>query len=269
MKIIRSKIKLKKLIKNEKKLGFVPTMGAFHQGHISLIKKSIKQCDKTLVSIYINKQQFNKASDFKKYPRNIKDDILKIKNLKVNCLYLPTDKQIYPNGPNKKIYVSKFKTQLCGKSRPGHFEGVVDVIDRFLKIIKPKNIYLGEKDMQQFIILEDYIKKKFKNIKTVCCKTIRENNGLACSSRNVLLTQNEKNIGSHVYRFIKKNKKKILKKIISLSSLKKNIFSFGVNKIDYIKIVKINRILERSKIKNRYKIFIAYYLKSVRLIDNI
>jgi len=269
MKIIRSKIKLKKLIKNEKNLGFVPTMGAFHPGHLSLIKKSIIQCNKTLVSIYINKPQFNKKNDYFRYPRNLKKDILKIKNLKVDYLFLPTDREIYPDGENKKIHINKFKNQLCGKSRPGHFEAVVDVVERFLNISKPKRIYLGEKDMQQFKILEDYIRKKFKKTEIVCCKTIRENNGLACSSRNILLSQNQKNVGSRVYKFIKENKKKILKKIIPIPSLKKIFFSFGVNKIDYIKVVNINKILEHNKREKKYKIFIAYYLKSVRLIDNI
>ena len=269
MKIIRSKIKLKKLIKNEKNLGFVPTMGAFHPGHLSLIKKSIIQCDKTLVSIYINKPQFNKKNDYYRYPRNLQKDILKIKNLKVDYLFLPTDKEIYPDGANKKIHINKFKNQLCGKSRPGHFEAVFDVVERFLNISKAKKIYLGEKDMQQFKILEDYIHKKFKKTKIICCKTIRENNGLAYSSRNFLLTPKQKNIGSNVYNFIKLNKKKILKKLISLSFIKKNILSLGVDKIDYVKIINLNKIIKPYKKVKKYKVFVAYYLKSTRLIDNI
>jgi len=269
MKIIRSKIKLKKLIKNEKNLGFVPTMGAFHQGHLSLIKKSIIQCNKTLVSIYINKPQFNKKNDFNKYPRNLRKDIFKIKSLKVDYLFLPTEEEIYPDGPNKKIYINKFKKQLCGKNRPGHFEAVADVIERFLDLLKPRNVYLGEKDMQQFIILEDYIKKRFKKIKIICCKTVRENNGLACSSRNLLLSYKQKCIGSNVYKFIKLNKKRILKNLISVKHVKKNILSLGVDKIDYVKIININKIVKPYKKRKKDKIFIAYYLKSTRLIDNV
>ena len=140
MKIISNKNKLIKIINTEKNLGFVPTMGGIHLGHLSLIKKSIKQCNKTVVSIYVNKFQFNKKSDFKKYPRILKKDIKKIKNLKVNFLYLPKTIDLYPSGHNKNIKIDKFSKKLCGKNRPGHFKAVVDVVDRFIKIINPKKI---------------------------------------------------------------------------------------------------------------------------------
>ena len=145
MKIISNKIKIPKLIHNKKSLGFVPTMGGIHAGHISLITRSINECKKTIVSIFVNKQQFNNRKDFVKYPRVLKKDILKLKELKVDILYLPKEEDIYPDGYNKKIKISSFKKKLCGKFRPGHFEGVVDVIDRFIKIIKPSRIYFGER----------------------------------------------------------------------------------------------------------------------------
>ena len=135
MKIISHKNKLIKLIYNEKNLGFVPTMGGIHLGHISLIKRSIRECKKTIVSIFINKPQFNKKSDFIRYPRTLKKDISKLKKLKIHLLYLPSVKEIYPNGPNKSIKISSLEKKLCGKNRPGHFKAVVDVIDRFIKII--------------------------------------------------------------------------------------------------------------------------------------
>ena len=159
MKIISDKNSLIKFAHSEKNLGFVPTMGAIHRGHTSLVKKSINECDKTIVSIFINKPQFNKKSDFQKYPRILKKDISILKKLKVDYLYLPTEKQIYPDGPNKNIKISSFGKKLCGKFRPGHFEAVVDVIERFIKIIKPKKIYFGEKDMQQLKIIESFVKK--------------------------------------------------------------------------------------------------------------
>ncbi len=118
MKIISTKNKLIKIIRRDKNLGFVPTMGSIHSGHISLIKKSIKLCDKTIVSIFVNKPQFNRKSDFKKYPRVIKKDIYKIKKLKADLLYLPTEKQIYPKGINKNIKINPFGKKLCGKYRP-------------------------------------------------------------------------------------------------------------------------------------------------------
>ena len=195
------KNKVKNITKYEKNLGFVPTMGAIHAGHISLIKKSKKECDKTVVSIFVNKPQFNRKSDFLNYPKRLKKDIAIIKKTKVDILFLPEDKEIYPNGKNRKVRIDKFHNKLCGKFRPGHFNAVVDVVDRFAKIINPYKIYLGEKDMQQLKLIKSFFAKKHPKIKIVECKTIREKNGLALSSRNFLLSEKQKLIGSKIYRF--------------------------------------------------------------------
>ena len=269
MKIILKKDKLKELIQNEKNLGFVPTMGAIHKGHVSLVKKSISQCDKTIVSIFVNKPQFNKKIDYEKYPRTLKKDIQFLRRLKVNYLYLPLENQIYPNGQNKNIKISSFAKKLCGKFRPGHFKAVIDVVDRFIEIIKPKRIYFGEKDMQQLKIIGDFIKKNHKNIKVVCCKTIREKNGVACSSRNFLLSTKEKAIASKIYKLLKNAKNKMIKNKKTLKLIKRKIHKLGVSKIDYIKILDINKIIKPYIKNNKYKIFIAYYLRDTRLIDNI
>ena len=150
MKIIQNKKKLKVLIHKEKNLGFVPTMGAIHIGHLSLIKNTISQCKKTLVSIYVNKPQFDKENDYSNYPRTIKNDISILRRLNVDYLYIPKHGQIYPDGYNTKIKINSFSKKLCGKYRHGHFEAIVDVIDRFLNIIKPNKIYLGKKDFIWF-----------------------------------------------------------------------------------------------------------------------
>ena len=269
MKIILKKTALIKLIGSETDIGFVPTMGAIHNGHISLIKKSIKQCDKTIVSIFVNKPQFNKKTDYAKYPRSIKKDIRKIRKLKIDFLYLPKAKEIYKNDPNKKIKIDSLEKKLCGKYRPGHFRAVVDVIDRFIKIINPKRMYLGKKDMQQLIIIKNFVKKKYPKIKIVGCKTIRENNGLAFSSRNFLLSNNEKINASKIYKLIRNNKNKIINKKVSLNFIKKNMIELGAKKIDYVNILDLNKLIYPRIIKKNYKVFIAYYLKSTRLIDNI
>ena len=160
MKIFLNKKELINTINNKNSLGFVPTMGAIHIGHISLIQRSLAENDKTIVSIFINKPQFNRNSDFKKYPKIINKDISILKKVKIDYLYIPTNKQIYPNGYSKNIKISSFGKKLCGKYRPDHFEAVADVIERFIKIIKPKKIYMGEKDMQQLKIIEDFVNKK-------------------------------------------------------------------------------------------------------------
>jgi len=269
MKIILHKNKLKKLIQNEKSLGFVPTMGSIHAGHLYLIKKSISQSNKTVVSIFVNRGQFNRKADYLSYPRVLKKDISIIKKLKIDYLFLPTNKQIYPNGVNNKIKITSFSKKLCGKNRPGHFKSVVDVIDRFLKIINPKYIFLGQKDFQQVKVIEDYILKNKIKTKVIECKTVREKNGIAYSSRNSLLSYKEKDIGSEIYKILLKNKKYIIKKKVLISKIKKKIFNLGVHKIDYIKVLNVNNILYRRKKNKKYRIFIAYYLGDTRLIDNI
>ena len=269
MKIIKSKNKLIKLIDKEKKLGFIPTMGAIHLGHLSLIKKANRECSKTIVSIFINKPQFNKKSDFINYPRSMKSDISSLKKNKVNYLFIPSFTQMYPEGSNKKIKISPFKKKLCGKFRAGHFESVVDVIERFLKIIKPKRIYLGNKDMQQLKIVEEFIKRNHINTKVVGCKTVREKNGVALSSRNLLLTKKEKIIASKIYYLIINNKKNLVNNVNYTNKIKKRIFKLGVKKIDYIQKININKIIKPFKNKKKFRIFIAYYLGKTRLIDNI
>jgi len=269
MKIILSKNKLTKLLQMETNIGFVPTMGAIHLGHISLIDKSVSQCNKTVVSIFINKPQFNRKNDYQKYPRSLSKDISELRRHKVDYLYLPKINQIYPHGYNKKLKINSLEKKLCGKFRPDHFKAVADVIDRFIKIIKPTKIYFGNKDMQQLKIIEDFVKKNKIKSKVIGCKTVREKNGIPYSSRNFLLNENEKFTASKIYNIIVNEKQNLIKKKISLKNLKYKISKLGVNKIDYLEIHDVNKLVKPFKKKSNYKIFIAYYLGSVRLIDNI
>ena len=269
MKIFFNKLELTNALKEQKNLGFVPTMGSLHKGHLYLIKKSFSLCSKTIVTIFVNKPQFNRASDYKNYPRKINRDISILKKLNVDFLYIPTSKQIYPCGINKNIKISKFSKKLCGKSRPGHFSAVVDVIDRFIKIIKPSKIFLGEKDMQQLLIVKSFFKKNKIKTKLINCKTIREKNGMPYSSRNNLLSIKNKKIASKVYNLILKNKKNLILKKSFSSFIKEKIFDLGVKKIDYFEILDINKLSLPFKKQKKIKIFIAFYLGSTRLIDNI
>ena len=269
MKIISNKKKLIKVINNEKNLGFVPTMGSIHAGHIHLIRRSINQCKRTIVSIYVNRPQFDRKTDFYNYPRSLKKDITKLKKIKVDFLYIPKTSEIYPRGINKKIKINLFRKKLCGKYRSGHFEAIVDVVDRFIKIIKPSKIFLGEKDMQQLKLIEDFARRKYPDIKIVPCKTVREKNGIAYSSRNNLLSFKEKEIASKIYNLLKNKKKEIIKNKFFLRKIKKIIGKLGIKKIDYIEILNINKLIKPFKKTKKYKIFIAYYIRSTRLIDNI
>ena len=210
MKIFKDKHTLQKEILKTKGISFVPTMGGLHEGHISLIKQSKKTKLKTLVSIFVNPKQFNKKSDFKSYPRNTKKDIKQLKKLKINYLYIPTFKDIYGFKPKKKVFLDKFSKKLCGKFRKGHFEGVLNVVNRFIEIIKPRYIFLGKKDYQQIYLIKKHIEIRNIRSKIIECKTIRENNGIACSTRNLNLSKNQMIIKMILNLLLHKNYLQIL-----------------------------------------------------------
>ena len=269
MKLIKLKTDLIKAIKFNKRLGFVPTMGSLHEGHKSLIKTSQKNCKKTLVSIFVNPTQFNSKSDYKTYPKNLKKDLSYLKKLNVDYVYLPTIKQIYWEKKDK-IRLDKSQNVLCAKFRKGHFEGVLDVLDRFIELIFPQKMFMGEKDFQQFFLVKNYIENKY-NTRVHICKTVREKNKLALSSRNSLLDKKSfiKSglIAKKLLSFkneIKKNKKNYKKLILDL---KKELHRNLDIKIEYLECRNTHNL--STKIMNKpFKLFVAYYINNVRLIDN-
>jgi len=271
MKIFKDKHSLQKEILKTKGISFVPTMGGLHKGHISLIKKSKKSKFKTLVSIFVNPKQFNKKSDFRSYPRSIKTDLKKLKKLKINYLYIPTFKDIYGFKPKKKVFLDKFSKKLCGRFRRGHFEGVLNVVNRFLEIIKPRYIYLGKKDYQQLYLIKKHIEKRKIKTKIIECKTIREINGIACSSRNSNLNKNQMKIASNIYYYLHNLKKKIKKNynLFDIKKIKNDLKNLGVNKIDYLENYNTKNFKKIKRHSKKFNLFIAYYIKNIRLIDNI
>jgi len=269
MIIFKSINKLNKKVNFKANIGFVPTMGSLHKGHISLIKSSKRVCSKTLVSIFINPTQFNKKSDLKNYPKNLKNDIKILKKLKVEYILTPNVNDIYKNNSDKKLKLSKIDKIMCASYRPGHFEGVLAVINQFLKKIKPKYIFLGEKDYQQLFLIKRLIKRKFK-VKVIPCKTIRDKNNVALSSRNILLTKKDLKKSSYIASILISLRNKIKKNISfknKLKSTKKKINNLKNIKIEYLEI-RNKQNLSNNFNKNNFKIFLAYYNKNVRLIDN-
>ena len=270
MKLIRQITDLNKAINREKRLGFIPTMGCLHKGHEALIKNSQKKCKKIIVSIFVNPTQFNNKDDYKSYPRGLNEDIKTLKKLKVDYVYLPTVDQIYNDKKSTKIKLNKSQKVLCAKFRKGHFEGVLDVLDRFVKLITPKMIFMGEKDYQQYFLVRRFIEKRYRT-KVYLCKTIRDTNKVALSSRNKLLsTTSIKTSGLIVNKLLNlksavtKNKKK--SKYLILTVKKELIQKFNI-KIDYLECRNLVNLSENLKNKP-FKVFIAYYLNNVRLIDN-
>ena len=268
MKLFTNKKQLQTEIRKFNNISFVPTMGALHKGHESIIRKSVKGPGKTLVSIFVNPKQFNNKKDLNTYPKNNKNDFKILRRLKVHYLYKPSYDDIYKFKTEKEIYLDSFSKELCGKFRKGHFKGVVNVINRFLEIIKPKTILLGNKDFQQLYLIKKHIKKNKIKTKVFSCKTIRDKYFIAYSSRLNKLNYNEKIKLIRVIKFLKRYKKNLLskKQIFNFNEIKKKIISMGVNKVDYIKLIDL-KTLKRPK-TNKFNLFYAIYIGKVRLIDN-
>ena len=269
MKILLDNNDLNEALYGVSNLGFVPTIGSLHKGHISLIKKSLKQCKKTIVSIFVNPTQFNNKRDYLRYPRNNKSDLYMLKKLGVSFVYIPNRKNVYNFKRKHKIKLKKKDKILCAKFRKGHFEGVIDVMDRLTRLIKPKKIFMGEKDFQQILLVKKFIEKKYHS-KIVSCKTIRDKNKLALSSRNLLLKKTAQNkagkIAKEIISFkVKIKKEKNINKILRIKEKElKKIFNVY---IEYFEL-RNNKNLVKSKNTKNSKIFIAYYIDNIRLIDN-
>ena len=271
MKIFKNKTLLLNELKNTKNLSFVPTMGGFHAGHKSLITKAKNKSKKVIVSIYVNPKQFNSKKDFKIYPKNPNKDISILRKLKIDILYLPTYMDIFGFKTKKEIYLDKFHTKLCGKYRPKHFHGVINVVNRYLEIIKPKYIFLGKKDYQQLYLIQKHVKKNLIKTKIISCTTIREKNGIPCSTRNSNLNKKDYLIAAKVTKLLKKTKS-FLKNNKKIYFKEKNIIKqmsdIGVTKTDYVKILQLDTLSEPISFDKKFKIFVAFYLKDTRLIDN-
>ena len=270
MKILLNNHTLNSKLRPFDDIGFIPTMGGIHEGHLSLIKRSKKLCKNTLVSIFVNPKQFNNKKDFKTYPSNIKDDLKILRKIKgIDFVYIPKFKDIY-NSKRKSIITIKKKDKiLCAKFRKGHFEGVLDVMDRLTNLIKPNRIFMGKKDYQQLFLVKRFIENKYST-KIIGCKTIRNKNKLALSSRNYLLDKDDLVIAGKISKEFSLLKRKIKnKKNINkfLTEEKRNIQKIFNVKIEYLELRNEKNLLLSNK-SSQSKIFVSYYFKNIRFIDN-
>ena len=258
MKVLLNNSSLFESLRPFDDLGFVPTMGGIHEGHLSLINKSNKLCKKTIVSIFINPKQFNNKKDLKSYPRNLKKDLkILTKSKKVDFVYLPKFKDIYKDNKKSKIKLLKKDKILCAKFRKGHFEGVLDVMNKLTKIINPQKIFMGEKDFQQLYLVKKELERKYKT-KVISCKTIRDKNNVALSSRNLLLNKSNLKIAANIYKKLSNIKKNIKKKKNISKFLKYQKMKLTNNykiKIDYLELRNENT-LKISSTKKNSRLFI-------------
>ena len=255
-----------------RKIGFVPTMGALHQGHISLINLSKNENDGTICSIFVNPAQFNNPEDFEKYPITIDHDIELLEAAGCDVLFLPSLEEIYPaNFNNKRYELGKLDTILEGKHRPGHFQGVCMVVDRLLAIVSCDILYLGQKDYQQCLVLKKMIELENLDLKITIAATVREKNGLAMSSRNSRLSDQEKKQALCIYQSLESLKKNILPG--DLTELKEkaiNMISDAGFVIDYLAITDINlNPIHNWDGQTQLIVLAAASTEQVRLIDNM
>ena len=275
MQIFNTVNKLTSFLKNHrnKNIGFIPTMGSLHEGHLSLITKSIKVCDITICSVFVNPKQFNNLTDLENYPREIEKDINLLEKQKCDILFYPNTDEMYRKNEKVKQYNFGAAANIMeGKYRPGHFNGVATIVEKLLTIIKPNKAFFGNKDLQQLYIIKKLVTKIGVNVEIVGMPTIREVNGLAKSSRNILLSKEEKKNASILYSYLmycKKNKSK------GIDYLKKHMYDKVLKnkkvKLEYLEFISIEKMakIEEWKEKNKSAICLAAYVGDVRLIDNI
>ncbi|UQB68593.1 pantoate--beta-alanine ligase [Epilithonimonas zeae] len=260
--------------KQGKSIGFAPTMGALHAGHISLYEEARKENNIVISSIFVNPTQFNNPEDLEKYPRTIEDDIKKLENSKlVDAVYIPRVEDIYPNGMERKRYnFGGIENEMEGAARPGHFDGVGTVVEELFRQVQPDNAYFGEKDFQQLKIIEKLVEVLDLKIKIHGVKIHREENGLAMSSRNMRLSETEKETSSLIYKSLKQvNDWTKTLNVYEIKERVEKIFNQGEMDLEYFIIADEETLKEVDSLSENknYRAFIVVNVGSVRLIDNL
>ncbi len=278
MKIVRTVDELTALRNDNsfkgKRLGFVPTMGALHEGHASLIRRSVAENDCTMVSVFVNPRQFNDPNDYKNYPITTDADIALLESVKCDILYLPTADDIYNGYDGCKMDFHGLDRMYEGEFRPGHFQGVVDIVYRLFDLVKPDFAYFGEKDFQQVAIIKLMVKQKNLPLTIVPCPIVREESGLAKSSRNKLLTAEQLEVAPQIYRIITETCAEIPESQTPdalIETLKSKIDSVKFMKMEYAAFCNSENLELLSKFDKKIgtRLCIAVWCGNIRLIDNI
>jgi pantoate--beta-alanine ligase len=276
MQIIRTKNELKEAIRSERKLGkkvaLVPTMGALHQGHISLVNLAKQHAESVVASIFVNPTQFGPNEDFSKYPRTEKEDIGKLEAFGVAIAYIPTIEEMYPEGSITQIHIDKISEELCGAFRPGHFNGVATIVTKLFIQALPDIALFGEKDYQQLYIIRQVVRDLDIPVNIIGAPIIREKDGLAMSSRNRYLSEQEQKVAVSMYKTLSNAAKELQQGKESddvLLTAKELLLHAGFIKVDYVELRDATTL---SPVKNAMKparLLAAAYLGTMRLIDNL
>lgn len=262
------------LILHGKSIGLVPTMGALHEGHLSLVRRARAENIVTVVSIFVNPVQFGPSEDFRKYPRDIEGDTEKLLKEGVDILFTPVISSVYPENFLTYVEVEKLSEKLCGAFRPGHFRGVATIVTKLFHIIKPARAYFGQKDFQQTVVIKQMVKDLDMDIEVVVCPTIRERDGLAMSSRNTYLDPVQRAASTVIYRCLKEASGLVKSGIINVDHVKrvmqeKILSEPAVTAIDYAGVYDPETLDEPFEIKENAVLAVAVKLGETRLIDNI
>ena len=273
MRVFSTHKELLKSIDSNKLVGLVPTMGSLHDGHLHLIRRAIIENQQTIISIYVNPTQFNNKYDLIQYPRNLEEDLRKLKDFKNIFIYAPSDNDLYEDVISKSFDFDDLDKILEGKYRPGHFKGVATVVEKLFNLFNPNNAYFGEKDFQQLSIVKLITKKLNLNVNVIACKTIREADGLAMSSRNKLMTKEERFYAGEISKLMIEAKQMYLKNknenIENIYDVVKNEFNKLKHcKLEYFEVENLSKY--SSSIEDEgYRIFVACWIGRIRIIDNI
>ena len=268
------KTHLSKLKAQNKTIGFIPTMGALHKGHLSLIKKAQKKNDIVVVSIFVNPTQFNKVEDLINYPKTLENDIQLLQSVACNVLFHPSVKEVYgKNTVSEKFNFDGLEHEMEGKYREGHFDGVGTVVKTLFEIVNPDTAYFGQKDFQQLQIIKKMVKQNRLPLKVKGCKIFREKNGLAMSSRNARLSKEHRAAATFIYKTLKKTKKQFhTKSVNEICDWVTNQFkNHPLLQLEYFTIAdeKTLKTIEIKESDKKYRAFIAVFAGEIRLIDNI
>ncbi len=264
--------KIGEIKQKQKSIGFVPTMGFLHEGHLSLIRRARKDTDCVVVSIFVNPIQFGPKEDFKKYPRDLKRDLGLCRKCGVDIAFTTKTKSMYPDGFSTFVNVENLTDRLCGASRPGHFRGVTTVVTKLFNIVKPDIAYFGQKDAQQTIIIKRMVEDLNMPIKIKMMPVVREKDGLAMSSRNIYLSPEERRQALSIYKSLRlarnlhrkgeRDSKKIIRKMRSVINRQKKV------KVDYVSIADLSKLENVNKVSRKILVAIAVKIGSTRLIDS-
>ncbi len=274
MELIDSTLQMKQVLREldpKLSVGFVPTMGALHAGHLSLVEQSTQSCDRTVVSIFVNPAQFGPKEDLSKYPRDLDKDLDSLSRHQVDYVFFPTSEEMYPAGYRTWIEVSEISDILCGASRPGHFRGVATVVMKLAQIVKPDKMFMGLKDYQQIVVLETMLRDLNSDTRIVRCPIVREQDGLALSSRNIYLDRAERISALCLSQAIKTAKKLVARGQKDATEIiraaEETILNAG-GKPDYIKLVDGSTLAEVSEVDENTRLILAVFVGKTRLIDN-